>query len=259
MGATTKHDLPYPDASDPANVPADMQALADALDPIIAIADQGSLAGRPTSTVGTPGIVGRLYYATDTAQLYWDTGTGWTEIISDGDPRLTDQRTPPDGSVTAVKLGILPQAKIWVGSNQSIPNNALRLVANMNSQAYDLPAGEDQADGSTAELLAARDGLFHWEATIGWASGNTGFRWMFVYKNVGLVGGDPTLPTGGTVIDSHVQSAIGNNRMHLSGDIPLTAGDSLRVAVMHTQGSALSVQSGQWESFLQWHYVSPVS
>jgi hypothetical protein len=159
--------------------------------------------------------------------------------------------------VTAAKLDTLPQAKIYVGASQSIPNNSLRLLGNMISSMYAGPSGEIEVDGENAQVKVLLDGLYHWEANVSWASGNTGFRWMFVYKNVNLVGGDQNLPTGGTVIDSSVQAAIGTNRLHLSGDILLENDDSLRVAVMHTQGASLSVQSGQWESFLHVRYVSP--
>ena len=40
----------------------------------------GTLAARPTSTGGSPGIAGRRYRATDTGQEFIDTGTGWTEV-----------------------------------------------------------------------------------------------------------------------------------------------------------------------------------
>lgn len=82
MGVTTNWALPYPEAGDPANVPQDIQDLAVAIDDIIASADQGTLAGRPVSTSGSPGKAGRLYYATDNGVLYYDMGTGWVTIRS---------------------------------------------------------------------------------------------------------------------------------------------------------------------------------
>lgn len=62
------------------DIDAGIAALADDLDAIIAVADQGPASGRPTSTPGSPGKSGRLYWATDTAQLFFDHGTGWVVI-----------------------------------------------------------------------------------------------------------------------------------------------------------------------------------
>lgn len=55
-------------------------ALTGAIDPLLAPSDQGALASRPVSTVGSPGKSGRTYFATDTGQLFRDNGTGWDEI-----------------------------------------------------------------------------------------------------------------------------------------------------------------------------------
>lgn len=46
----------------------------------------GPLSSRPTSTGGTPGVAGRLYYATDVSRLYLDYGTGWDELRRSGAP-----------------------------------------------------------------------------------------------------------------------------------------------------------------------------
>lgn len=64
------------------DIDAGFQALAEDLDAIIATADSGVLASRPTSTGGTPGKRGRWYYATDTAQLFFDYGTGWLDVLT---------------------------------------------------------------------------------------------------------------------------------------------------------------------------------
>lgn len=79
MPATTRLALPYPAGTDPADVPADLQDLAEALDGA-ALDDQGLLSARPVSTPGSPGIRGRYFWATDQAILYRDHGTGWTTI-----------------------------------------------------------------------------------------------------------------------------------------------------------------------------------
>lgn len=51
-------------------------ANADALDSA-AIFGQGLLSARPASSVPSPGVQGRFYYATDTDELYYDKGNGW--------------------------------------------------------------------------------------------------------------------------------------------------------------------------------------
>lgn len=77
MPNTTRLTIPYPQASDPANVPSDMAALANRLDTVAAWDDQGTFAGRPAA-----GVRGKYYFATDTATLYRDTGTAWVAFAS---------------------------------------------------------------------------------------------------------------------------------------------------------------------------------
>ena len=128
MGTTARLALPYPELTGAPDVPADIRALALALDNA-AIVSQGTLASRPVSTGGSPGKMGRWYYATDNGLLYYDFGTGWITINAPGtvdgpagtgtlrtlgtgalqaaagnDARLSDQRTPVDASVTAAKI-----------------------------------------------------------------------------------------------------------------------------------------------------------
>jgi hypothetical protein len=86
-GTTVKHALRYLlGTSKVQDIDAGFQALAEDLDAIISVDDQGTLAGRPTSSVGTPGIVGRKYFvtgdpdSTQNGRLYRDHGTGWDEV-----------------------------------------------------------------------------------------------------------------------------------------------------------------------------------
>jgi hypothetical protein len=58
---------------------------------------QGTLASRPVSTSGSPGKTGRIYYATDNTHLYYDFGTGWTDI----GPTST---SIADRSIAAIKI-----------------------------------------------------------------------------------------------------------------------------------------------------------
>lgn len=67
--------LPYPSGTDPNNYPGQMQSLAQALDPIVVTYIEGLAANRPS-----PATHGRVYSATDTGNLYWDTGTAWIQL-----------------------------------------------------------------------------------------------------------------------------------------------------------------------------------
>jgi hypothetical protein len=98
MPTTAHRALPYPQGSDAPNVPADIQALATALDGV-AIDTQGVFTSRPAA-----GSYGKYYYATDTGALYRDNGTTWVQVVVGTDARLSDTRTPTDGTVTTVKI-----------------------------------------------------------------------------------------------------------------------------------------------------------
>jgi hypothetical protein len=79
MQTTTRWGIRYPEGTDSPDVPLWMGRLASDLDDV-AKDDQGLLAARPTSTAVSAGKPGRYYYATDTAQLFRDMGTSWTEV-----------------------------------------------------------------------------------------------------------------------------------------------------------------------------------
>lgn len=78
-------------------------ALANAVDAKMVGYSSGLLSARPTSTPGSPGVEGRIYRATDTGQLFMDTGTGWNELTFNqagfiaGDLKTTARSTAPAG------------------------------------------------------------------------------------------------------------------------------------------------------------------
>lgn len=77
MGATTKYALRFPNGVDPANIPLDMQELAEDVD--------GQMAGQTSSTrAGLPaaGKNGRLHRITDDGQILFDTGSAFRDPIS---------------------------------------------------------------------------------------------------------------------------------------------------------------------------------
>jgi hypothetical protein len=75
--ATVRGQFPYPTATDPDDVPADLQALADRLEVVGALFVQGTAAAR-----GAANTQGRFYLATDTGVVSYDTGTAWIDLLS---------------------------------------------------------------------------------------------------------------------------------------------------------------------------------
>src|SRR4051794_14205173 len=104
MPQTPRAALPYPagDRSDPYTIAEDIGALAQRLDAVLAIADQGVLTARPL-----PGIVRRLFFATDVGLLYYDTGSAWIVLAPAGGGFLGELR---DFAIAAAALpyGWLP-------------------------------------------------------------------------------------------------------------------------------------------------------
>lgn len=95
---TTRMAIPHPDSADNPGLVTDLAALANQIDATAAMYAQGTFAARPAV-----GKVGRIYYATDTLQHFWDTGAAWVAL----------------GTVTPA--GVI---EMWAGSS-SAPNGYL--------------------------------------------------------------------------------------------------------------------------------------
>lgn len=110
MLTSTRLSIPYPDPTnelDSADVPRDLQSLVAWLDRA-GVVYFGPIGSRPTSSSGTPGIVGRWYWATDTLSLSFDYGTGWLSIYPHAASHAiggTDPVTPQ--SIGAVNMAML--------------------------------------------------------------------------------------------------------------------------------------------------------
>lgn len=79
MGASSARlGLPYPVGSDTDNPPADFARLATALDSVAVVFAEGPAAARPPF-----GVDGRIYSATDSGAIYYDYGSGWTQLNFD--------------------------------------------------------------------------------------------------------------------------------------------------------------------------------
>jgi hypothetical protein len=101
MGATVKYALRYPDGTDAANVPLDMQELASDVDSKFAGYAEGLKAAIPAA-----GKNGRLYRATDTKEWFFDTGTAWALLI--GSQGFAD--IPAEQARTNVAYGLMTTA-----------------------------------------------------------------------------------------------------------------------------------------------------
>jgi hypothetical protein len=153
---TTRLALPYPVGTSAFTVAADLQALAEKLD-VAAVYDQGTLANRPTSTAGTPGVRGRFYFATDAGPagtLFLDTGTAWVPYAREDDWRLT----PPS---RLVKTG--HAAGGW---SDNYNNNA------QNNPVMDRPVGAagTRAAMQIGPVTPTRESLWDVSAHIGWGT-----------------------------------------------------------------------------------------
>ena len=83
--STVRGQFPYPVASDPDNVPGDIQGLADRLALLASLDMQGTLAARPAAVAENRG----LYYfvtgdgtPTNNDKLYRSTGAAWVEVLT---------------------------------------------------------------------------------------------------------------------------------------------------------------------------------
>lgn len=102
-GTTARLALPYPLLTESGDGPAAFLALANALDAAV-LYGQGLLSARLPSSGGTPGIQGRIYRATDVANvIYYDNGVGWDAIglVAHASSHLPGGSDP----LTATQLG----------------------------------------------------------------------------------------------------------------------------------------------------------
>lgn len=147
--ATTTRGFRYPVASDSPDVPRDIGNLAADIDGMF-------LTGAGTGGRPAAGKVGREWYDSTAGITYLDIGSAWVikganDLVRTGDARLSDQRTPLDGSVTWNKLyqDIKPPAG---GGVAGAANFAVRRLGT---------TGEDAAAGNDARLSDARTPLGH--------------------------------------------------------------------------------------------------
>jgi microcystin-dependent protein len=149
--------LPGPVLTDPADVPLDITALRDALDPVTVVFSQGLANSMPAA-----GVTGRYYWATDTKVLYYDDGTSWYQPGSTpaGGLLPTASQLAPQGwllcngaqysrSTYAVLFNAIGLS--WTGTDDGATFNVPDLRGRM-------PVGAGQGPGLTNRLVGTRSG-----------------------------------------------------------------------------------------------------
>lgn len=144
---TSRLGLARPQTSDPVSqIRASISDLADTLD-VAALALQGTLAARPASTVGTPGLQGRLYWVTDTQDLYYDTGTSWVNVTDAAQQTLFDAK----GDLLA-GTGDDTAARLPAGANEAV-------LLGDSAQATGLRWGQATAEGLDGASVLDKAGI----------------------------------------------------------------------------------------------------
>lgn len=128
---TTKYALRSPIGTEAADGPGDIQRLAQDVDANMAGYLEGTRAARPAASKN-----GRIYRATDTGEIFLDTGAAWIDLIKP----------------------VLPRARVFHTVAQSIPNATTTTLA-FDSERWDTDAIHDPA-ANNSRLTAKTPGLY---------------------------------------------------------------------------------------------------
>jgi hypothetical protein len=152
-GTTLKHTLRYLLGTSQRNeIDEGFKALADDIDALMAIFDQGT--SRPTSTSGSPGKAGRFFRHTGTNVVSLDHGTGWLDLLVGA---LTDR--------AEVTGDLLSTGAIHIGRAYTEANGYLAAYVGSNIR-WDQAAGlwrNDPTDGDNGWALI---GLTVFDGTV---------------------------------------------------------------------------------------------
>lgn len=197
MGSTTSRlALPYPASTDAPNGPAQIEALAAALDPTAVVFTAGLAANRPAPPSTGDGTI---YLSTDTGEIAWYTGSAWADI----GPALTTLLVQAKGDLL-VATGPGAVARLAVGVN------GLALIAD-SSQTAGLrwgTAGGEMAFDSRATIATASTwqngatftptaiGRYLCLASFDVPSGGAAIAAQVTYTRAGTARTDTIYPTG---------------------------------------------------------------
>jgi len=201
-GSTSRLSLPYPVPGDTVDVPRDVQALANALDPAapgasgsLAWFAQGLASARPA-----PGVAGRQYFATDSNATYLDTGTAWISLGS-AEVNVSDPGPSP-------RIGEL----LWVDTDEYGGLAPPSLVTSLPTGPVDgqeIYFQADPANGVVWNLRynAASASIYKWE----FLGGSSLYNYVnasesisgTTYINMPTVGPSVTVPLAGDYDITH--------------------------------------------------------
>lgn len=224
MGLTTpRYALRYPVAADANNVPSDILNLATDLDNKMSSFLSGTFASRPAF-----GTSGRFYFATDTKQMFYDTGSAWRD--------LTGQPT-------------IPVARYYLSSTPA-STTTLAVIA-WNQTTFNRNGWAVAA----TKMLAPVTGYYKIRAQARWAIGGTGLGAAVLVIKKG-----PNSDTAGTQIAYSQGSA--NWTLAYDNDITrsvevrvqLNAGDDF--AVWHGASPASTLYGATDLTFVEAELVS---
>lgn len=202
-GTTTRLGLPFSQGTDLASTIDDtMEALAEAVAAGVLVYDEGTLDSRPSA-----GTVGRVYRATDTNQLDWDTGSTWVHILpaagSIGNAHLapetiTNSRISPTAGIQGTKLAdatVGPEkltAALKPSGSADAATEALRALGTTASKAAAgndarFPAGADIVETDVADGAVSSRKL---KPTVGTKAASADLALGTSYADIALTGGD---------------------------------------------------------------------
>lgn len=209
MPTTPRWGLPYPASSDPPDGPAQIGALATALDSV-AKHDHGLLSARPVSTPGSPGKAGRFYMADDEGVLYVDLGTAWLPI------------SPRTVACKVVRSTPLPVA------------SATTTVMSFDTQRFDTHGIWPGAGGNQDFTIpAGLGGVYLMAAQWRWDAAGIGRRLMFVRRT--------NVPVDVVMRQEDDGTNVAFQAVPAAGVALLNAGDTIRVHFEQHSGANLSL------------------
>lgn len=224
MGLTTpRYALRYPVAADPNNVPSDMLNLATDLDNKMSSFTSGLLSARPAF-----GLSGRFYWATDTKEVFYDTGSAWRSLT---------------GLVT------IPVLRWWLNATPA-STTTLAVIA-WNTTTFN----RNGMPTATTKFIAPVTGYYKLRAQIYEQMGGTTIGACEVQIRKG-----PNSDTAGTVIARSLRStnetvAYGNNvASAVETRVQLNAGDDC--AVWHAATPASLLLAGSDATFFEAELVT---
>jgi hypothetical protein len=214
--------------------------VADAVTPfVLALSAQDVFANRPAA-----GVQGRFYHATDTQQLFFDTGSGWesiTEYLGDFNLNFLSSAATISGfRIPACRVGRTTARTIVTGTTFS---SGIGWDNEAGGQFYDNDALHS-ITVTTDRLTASREGVWQVGAQIRWDTNGTGQRGIRIRK----------FPDDVNVRKEDRAASSGEDYQGIISDVELESGDWCEIQVFQTSGGNLDILAA--ESFAFMHFIT---